>query len=97
MAVTADKVILEVFRAVDRDVQNVEEYDMIDLNDYVKDLSRMQRHRYLLQLQQGLSVPIFCYTWMWGGNRAGMFQNPLCLSAWLFSPLIMCLSSPHHR
>jgi len=92
----ADKVIPEVLRAVDRDVQNVEEYDMIDVNDYVKDVSRMQRHRYLLQLQQGLSVPIFCYTWMWGGSRAGMLLNPLCLSSCLCSPLIMCLSTPQH-
>jgi len=55
-------------------VQEVEEYFMIDANDYMQDLSKMQRLKYLLNLQQGLSVPVFFYTWIWGGGRAGI--NP---------------------
>ena len=43
---------------------------MVDDNDCMEYLSGMQRHRLLLHLQ-GLSVPIFLYTWAWGGCGAG--------------------------
>jgi len=70
----ADKSIPPILQSLDKKVQDVDEYVMIDVNDYMSDLSRMQRHRYILQLQQGLSLPIFCYTWVWGCSRAGI--NP---------------------
>ncbi len=71
----ADKHIPLVLQALDNAVQNAEEYDMIDVNDHMQNFTRMQRHRSLLQLQQGLSLPIFCYTWMWGGSRASIYPH----------------------
>ena len=48
---------------------------MIDVNDYMKDMSRSQRHRYLMQLQQSMSIPIFHYTWTWGGSRSRVYPR----------------------
>ena len=50
------------------------EYEMIDVNDFMEDISILQCHRYLMHVQQGMSVPMFHYTCTWGGNRAGV--NP---------------------
>ena len=61
-------------QAMDTQVQNVDENVTIDVNDYMPDMSRMNRHRFLLHVQQGLFAPIFCYTWIWGGSTAGI--NP---------------------
>jgi hypothetical protein len=47
-------------------MQNMGDYDMIDVNDFMPDMTGMQRHRFILQLQQGLSVSILLYTWAWG-------------------------------
>ena len=67
----ADKDIPLLLRPLNTKLVNAVEYDMIDVNDFMEDMSRSQRHRYLLQLQQGMSVPMFHYTWTWGGSRAG--------------------------
>ncbi len=73
----ADRAIPLVLQAIDRKVQDVAaDYIMIDVNEFMGNFSTMQRHRFILQLQQGLSVPVFYYTWTWGGSRAGMFLNP---------------------
>jgi hypothetical protein len=67
----ADKPIPPALIPINRRILNADEYDMVDVNDFLADLSRMQRHRFLLNLHQGLSVPIFLYTWAWGGSGAG--------------------------
>jgi hypothetical protein len=46
----SDIPIPHILHALDSAVQLVEEYDMVDVNDYMQDFTRMQRHRYLLQL-----------------------------------------------
>ncbi len=67
----ANKDIPPVLRRLNTRLENAIEYDIIDVNDYMDDMSRSQRlHRYLLQMEQGLSIPIFHYTWSWGGSRA---------------------------
>ena len=63
----ADRSIPPILRPLDKKMQNINDYDMIDVNDFMPDMTGMQRHRFILQLQQGLSVSIFLYTWAWGG------------------------------
>ena len=79
----ADKTIPPHLRPLNKRLESALEYEMIDVNDYMEDMSRMQRHRYILQMQQGLSFPIFHYTWTWGGSRAGV--NPHVI--WRVPPL----------
>jgi len=55
----ADKSIPFILQALNKIVQEVDEYVMIYVNEYMPDVSRLQRHYYLLQLRQGLSLPIF--------------------------------------
>ena len=63
----ADKSIPHILRPLDRKMQNIDDYEMIDVNDFMSDMTGMQSHRFILQLQQGLSISIFLYTWAWGG------------------------------
>jgi hypothetical protein len=70
----ADRAIPLVLQAIDKKVQDVANYIMIDVNEFMGNFSTMQRHKFILQLQQGLSVPVFYYTWTWGGSKAGI--NP---------------------
>ncbi len=69
-----DKAIPSILWRLNTKLETAREYEMIDANDFVEDMSRLQRHRYLMQVQQGMSVPMFHYTWTWGGSRAGI--NP---------------------
>jgi hypothetical protein len=66
----ADITIPPILQDLDRKAKNVDEYITIDVNDYMEDFTRVQRHRYNLQVQHGLSVFISCYTWIWVGNMA---------------------------
>jgi hypothetical protein len=50
------------------------EHEMIDVNDFMTDMSQNQRHRFILKVNEGLSVPIFSYYWSRGGSMAGI--NP---------------------
>jgi len=79
----ADRVAPPVLRRLNARLENALEYDIIDVKDYMDDMSRSQRHMYLLQMEQGMSVPIFHYTWSWGGSRAGV--NPHVI--WRVPPL----------
>jgi len=79
----ADKAIHPILRPLNTKPGSALEYEMVDLNDYMGDMSRSQRYMYLLLLQQGMSVPIFHYTWSWGGSRAGV--NPHVI--WRVPPL----------
>jgi hypothetical protein len=67
----ADRSIPPILHPLDKKIQNMGEYDMIDVNDFMPDMTGMQRHRCIIQLQQGLSVSIFLYTWAWGGGEQG--------------------------
>jgi len=58
----ADKSIPPILRPLDMKMHNVDDYGTIDVNDFMTGMSGMQRHRFILQLRQGLSVPIFLYT-----------------------------------
>jgi hypothetical protein len=55
-------------------LEQATEYEMIDVNDFMIGMSNDQRYRYLLKMNEGLSEPIFSYTWSKGGSRAGV--NP---------------------
>jgi hypothetical protein len=55
-------------------LEEVSEYEMIDVNDFMTEMTSNQRHQYLLKMQAGMSSPIFSYTWARGGSRAGV--NP---------------------
>jgi hypothetical protein len=79
----ANKNITPVLRRQNTKLENAIEYDIVDVNDYIEDMSRSQQHMYLLQMQQGMFVPIFHYTWSWGGSRAGV--NPHVI--WRIPPL----------
>jgi hypothetical protein len=59
----ADSSIPSILHPLDKKMQNMDDYDMIDVNDFMPDMTGMQRHRFIIQLQQGLSVSIFLYTW----------------------------------
>ena len=63
----ADRSIPPILHPLDKKMQSMDDYDMIDVNDFMPDMTGMQRHRFIIQLQQGLSVSIFLYTWAWGG------------------------------
>ena len=52
----ANKPIPLVLKPLNTKLQSALEYEMIDANDYMEDMSRIQRHRYLLKLQQGIYV-----------------------------------------
>ena len=65
----ADKSTPPILRPLDRKMQNIDVYDTIDVNDFMEDMSGMLRYKFILQLRQGLSVPIFLYTWTWGGEQ----------------------------
>jgi hypothetical protein len=65
--VRVNRAIPLVLRPLNTRLENALEYEMVDVNDYMGDISRSQRYMYLLLLQQGMSVPIFHYTWTWGG------------------------------
>ena len=67
-----DKAIPLILQPLNTKLENSAEYAMIVVNDYIEDMSRSQRHRYLLHLQRGMFVPIFHYTWTWGGSRSGV-------------------------
>ncbi len=55
----ADKDIPPVLRRLNTRLENVIEYEVIDVNDCMDDMSRSQRHRYLLQMEHGSAIPIF--------------------------------------
>jgi len=78
-----DKTNPSHLRPLNKRLDSAIEYEMIDVNDYMEDMSTMQRHRYILQMKQGLSFPIFHYMWTWGVSRAGV--NPHVI--WLVPPL----------
>ena len=63
------KSIPPILRPLKRKMQNIDDYDMIDVNDCMEDMSMKQRHGFILQLRQGLSVPKFLYTSVWGEVR----------------------------
>ena len=64
----ANSTIHSILRPPDRHIQNVEDCDMIAVNDYMPDMSGMQTHMYILQIQQDLSDPIFLYNSTWGAS-----------------------------
>ena len=55
---SVDKSITSILRHLDKKIQNSDEYAMIDLIEIMMDISGMHRHRFILQLQQGLSLPL---------------------------------------
>jgi hypothetical protein len=55
-------------------LEEAEEYEMIDVNDFMIDMTNNQRHQYLLKMRGGMSCPVFIYTWARGGSRTGV--NP---------------------
>jgi hypothetical protein len=63
----ADNWIPPILRPLDEKMQSADEYAMIDVNEFMTDISGMHRHRFIFQLQQGLHVHVFLYTWAWGG------------------------------
>jgi len=78
-----DRAIPPVLRRLNARLEKALEYAIIDANDYMDEMSRSQRHMYLLQMQQGMSVPIFHYTWSWGGSRASVIPHVI----WRVPPL----------
>ena len=70
----ADKGIPSVTWRLNTKLETTLEYEMIDVNDFMEDMSSLQRHRYLMHVQQGMPAPMFHYTRTWGGSRAGI--NP---------------------
>ena len=57
-----DRAIPPVFRRLNTKLESAIVYDFIDVNDYMEDVSRSQRHMYLFQMQQDMSIPIFHYS-----------------------------------
>ncbi len=53
------------------------EYEMIDVNDFMAGMSNSQRHHYILKMHEGMSKPIFSYTWASGGSRADVYPHDI--------------------
>jgi hypothetical protein len=45
---------------------------MIDVNDFMTNMTNDQRNRYLLKMNEGMPEPIFSYAWSRDGSRAGV-------------------------
>ena len=54
-ACRVDKSIPPILRPLDRKMQNIDDYGMIDVNAFMTDMSGMLRHRFILRLREGLS------------------------------------------
>jgi hypothetical protein len=59
----ADRDIPLVLQRPNTKLENAVEYYMIDVNDYMADMSSNQRRQYLMQLQHSMSFPTFHYKW----------------------------------
>jgi hypothetical protein len=70
----ADTSIPAILRPLNTCIQQSPEYAMIDVKDFMTCMNNSQRHYFLLTVHEGMSVPIFNYTWSRGGSRAGV--NP---------------------
>jgi hypothetical protein len=68
----ANLAIPSILRPLNRRLEESEEYETIDANDFMTDMTNNQRRRYLLNMHGGMSCPIFCFTWARGGGRAGV-------------------------
>jgi len=69
-----DKYIPALLRPLNNRLQQATEYEMIDVNDFMTGMTNDYRYKYFLKMNEGMTVPIFSYTWSMGGSRAGV--NP---------------------
>ena len=67
-----DKPIPPVLMPLNAKIVEISEYEKIDINDFMTDMSQNQRHRFILKLNEGLSVPIFSYYLSKGGARQSL-------------------------
>jgi hypothetical protein len=70
----ADRSIPVILRPLNTRIQQSVEYKMIEVNDFMTGMTNPQRHIFLLKMHEGMSDPIFSYTWSRGGSRVGV--NP---------------------
>ena len=72
----ADRSIPPILCPLDKKMQNINDYDMIDVNDYMPDMTGIQRHRFILQLQQvrPFRFHILIHLGL-GGSRAGIYPH----------------------
>ena len=68
----AELVIPSILMPLNTRLEESEEYETIDVNDFMIDMTSNQRRQYLLKMHAGMSCPIFSYTWARGGSRAGV-------------------------
>ena len=47
-------------------------FEPIDVNSYMSDLTTKERHAFILRLKAGLSYPFQLWSWMKGGSAAGV-------------------------
>lgn len=48
------------------------DFEPIDVNSYMSDMTTKQRHAFILRLKAGLSYPFQLWSWMKGGSAAGV-------------------------
>jgi len=70
----ADKIIPSILRPLKARLDEAKKYEMIDVNDFMIDITNNQRHQYLLKMRRGMFCSVFIYTWAREGSRAG--DNP---------------------
>ena len=62
----AYKPILPLLKSLNSKMVEKSEYQKIDVNDFMSNMSHNQRHTYILKMREGLSIPIFSYYWARG-------------------------------
>lgn len=66
----------QILATLDKVLQAAEDYEAVDLADYVGDLSTRLRSKFLTDLKADrLSVPFQLFAWQPGGSRAGCAQT----------------------
>ena len=54
-----DKIIPSILRPLNDRLEEAEEYEMIDVDDFMIDMTNNQRHQYLLKMRGGMTCPVF--------------------------------------
>ena len=67
-----DKATPVLLRPLNNRMQQAIEYEMTEANDFMTSMTNGQWYRYLLKMKEGMSEPIFNYTWSRGGSRASV-------------------------
>ena len=52
-----DTIIPSILRRLNARLEEAKEYEMIDVNDFMTEMTNNQRHQYLLNVQGGMSCP----------------------------------------